>query len=154
VTRLICPACTAPSLSFDVQGILACPYCGTRIVGEAQVCSSCSHINPPGAERCLHCGEPLTLTARVVLRQGGAARQPFFLERARGLAAGLKAQGDLTSQERMDRFREIDRQRQMRDVEEEVRRRIRDRKMLLASAGALGILVIAIVIGLAWALIH
>jgi RNA polymerase subunit RPABC4/transcription elongation factor Spt4 len=154
VARLICPACTAPSLTFDLQGILICPYCGTRIVGEALVCSACSHINPPDAEQCLSCGEPLTMTARVVLRQGNAAREPFFLERARGMAAGLKSQGNLASKERMDRFHEIDRSRQMRDAEELARREMRDRKLLLASAGALGILMIAILIGLVIAVLR
>ncbi len=151
MARLICPACTAPSLSFDAQGILICPYCGTRIVSDALVCSACSQINPPEAEQCLNCGEPLTMTARVVLRQGKAAREPFFLERARGMAAGLKSQEDLASRERMDRFREMDRSRQMRDAKELARRETRDRKLLLASAGALGILVIAILIGLLFA---
>lgn len=88
------------------------------------------------------------MTAQVVLRQGKAAREPFFLERARGMAAELKSRGELASQERMDRFREVDRSRQMRDAEETARRETRDRRLLIASAGALGVLVFAILIGL------
>jgi RNA polymerase subunit RPABC4/transcription elongation factor Spt4 len=148
VARLICPACNAPDLSFDNRGILVCPYCGTRIAGEAVVCPRCSHINPLEAEQCLNCGEALTMMARVVLRQGEAAREPFFLERARERAAGLKSQGDLASEARMERFREVDRSRKLREAQELARRQTRDRKLLLASAGALGMLVIAILIGL------
>jgi DNA-directed RNA polymerase subunit RPC12/RpoP len=147
VTRLICPACTAPSLTFDKQGILECPYCGTRIVGEAQVCSACGHVNPVEAEQCLSCGEPLTLTARVVLRQRSASGEPLFLRRARGQAAGLKSQGERASVQRMDHFREMDRQRQARDADELARTRARDRQLLVVSAGALALLVIAILIG-------
>jgi predicted amidophosphoribosyltransferase len=154
VTRLICPACTAPSLSFDQHGVLVCPYCGTRIAGEAQVCSACGHMNPAEAEQCLNCNEPLTTTARVVLRQGSASRQPFFLERARSLASELKTQGDLTSEERMDRFREIDRRRQAHEAENLARRQARDRKLLIASASALALLAIAVAIGLLIAMIH
>jgi DNA-directed RNA polymerase subunit RPC12/RpoP len=147
VARLICPACTAPSLSFDAQGILACPYCGTRIVGESHVCPVCKQINPPEAEQCLKCGEPLTMTARVVLRHMTAARQPLFLEQARGMAAGLKSKGDLASEERMDRFREIDRKRESQDAKELARREMRDRKLLLVSAGAVAVLLMAILLG-------
>lgn len=147
MNRLICPACTAPSLTFDKQGILECPYCGTRIVGEAHVCSACRHLNPVEAEQCLNCGEPLTLTARVMLRQGNASGEPLFLRRARGQAADLKSRGDQTSEQRMDRFREMDRQRQARDAEGLARQRARDRQLLVVSAGALGVLVIAILIG-------
>lgn len=148
MTRLICPACTAPSLTLYTQGILLCPYCGTRVIGEAEVCSVCGHENPIASEQCLNCGEPLTITARVVLRQGRASREPFFLSRARGLAARLKSQGDQASEERMDRFREMDRQRQARDAENLALQQARDRRLLIASAGALGILVVAILIGL------
>jgi hypothetical protein len=47
----------------------------------------------------------------------------------------------------MDHFREMDRQRQARDADELARTRARDRQLLVVSAGALGLLVIAILIG-------
>jgi ribosomal protein L40E len=154
VTRLTCPACTAPSLEFNTEGILTCPYCGTRIIGEAKVCSACGHLNPRPAEQCLKCGEPLTVIARVVLRHGNAARNPAFLERARGQAAGLKADEVRASQERMDRFREMDRLRLTDEAEAYARQQVRDRRILIASASALGILVIAILISLLAALLR
>ena len=154
MTRLSCPACTAPSLEFNTEGILICPYCGTRIIGEAQVCSACGHLNPRHAEQCLECGEPLTVIARVVLRQGNAARSPAFLERARGQAAGLKADEVRASQERMDRFREMDRLRLTEEAEALARQQVRDRQILIASASVLGVLVIAIFIGLLAALLR
>jgi hypothetical protein len=94
------------------------------------------------------------MTARVVLRQGQASRQPRFLQRARRQAAELKSDGDLTSEVRMNRFREMDRQREAEVAENLARERARDRKLLIASAGALGILVIAIVISLLAAVLH
>lgn len=90
----------------------------------------------------------MTLTARVVLRQGPSSREPLFLSQARAQAARLKSEGDQTSEVRMDRFREIGRQRRVRDAENLARQQARDRRLLVASAGALGILLMAILISL------
>lgn len=147
MTRLTCPACTAPSLSVDEHGILACPYCGTRIVGGSQECPACGRSNPLKVDECLACGEPLTIPARVVLRHGRASGEPLFLEVARGQAAQLKSRGEVTSEARLDRFREMDRRRQEQEFEDLARRQARDRQLLLASAGAVGLLLLAIAIG-------
>jgi len=54
----------------------------------------------------------------------------------------------------MDRFREMDRLRLTDEAKAYARQQVRDRQLLIASASALGILVIVILIGLLAALLR
>ncbi len=124
-------------------GEAVCQRCGTGFSAVPSSCPFCGHLNPPDAESCDACGEPLSLVARVVDRQKAqpSARR---LEQARALAPMLKAEGEKASQARMAVFQRAEdlHREQVRRMSAE--RAKQDRRLLLAAVAAAVVLVLAL----------
>jgi hypothetical protein len=141
---LTCPACTAPGLLALPEGSFRCAYCGTLLQVQSVTCPACGWENVQGAEDCRNCGEPLSVVARVLTRQG-AVGPPFWLGRVRDRADELKRREAWASEQRMEQLREIDRRRMQDDARALARQRAADRQIVLVLGLALGVLGVIVV---------
>jgi len=111
-------------------------------------CPVCGWQNPRRSEVCSNCGEPLTMIARVLTRQGTVG-PPFWLGRVRSRAGELKEQGARASELRMEQLLDIDRRRQQDDARALARQRATDRQIVLVvglAMGVLGLIVVTLVV--------
>jgi CHASE3 domain sensor protein len=93
------------------KGELKCTYCGSTFTGIPLVCPSCGWINNIEAEDCPECGEPLTIIAQVI-RRGGTAGGPQWMERVQSQLGELRSAEDRASQIRLQALKEIDQTRE------------------------------------------
>lgn len=140
-----CPACTSPGLLSVRGGGFRCDYCGTVFLVQPIRCPACGWENPRRSELCANCGEPLTMVAQVLTRQGTTG-MPIWLGRVRNRAGDLKAQEARASEKRMERLMEIDRRRQLEDARQLARQRANDRRMVLVVGLALGVFGIVVLV--------
>ncbi len=138
---LTCPSCTGPGLIFDEQAIFECQYCGTVLVSERTACPSCGVHNAQGADMCIHCGEPLSIVASILNRQG-AKGPPLWIRRMRSQVEALQASEAKASSKRFESLLEIDRRRLRAEAEDRLRQREKDRQILFY--GAVGVLVLVL----------
>ena len=133
---LTCPACTAPELTADVEGSFDCTYCGTHFVTERLICPACGELNDQGADLCSNCGEPLSIVASVIDRQGGSSR-PLWIRRLQTQIADLKESEASASADRFEEFVEIDQRRLRAEAEAHARQQQKDRSILFYGAAAI-----------------
>ena len=148
MNMLTCPACTAPGLLSEPGGGFQCDYCGTVLLAQPVRCPACGWENAQAADVCINCGEPLTVVARVLTRQGTVG-PPFWLGRVRSRAGDLKEQEARASELRMEQLRDVDRRRHLDDARALARQREADRRMVLVvglAVGMLGLIVVTLVV--------
>lgn len=138
---LTCPSCTAPGLIFDEEATFECQYCGTVLVADRTTCPACGWRNAKGADSCVNCGEPLSIVASILDRQG-ARGPPLWIRRLRSQVEALQASEAKASSQRYESLLEIDRRRLRAEAEVRIRQREKDRQILFY--GLVGILVLAI----------
>ncbi len=112
---------------------------------EVRVCPRCSRAHPVEVEICQACGEPMTTVSRVIGRQG-RPNPPRWLKQARSQAAEIKAREAQASDARMERFREMERQRLVALAEASARQARKDRRLLLVTGGVLAVLILTLCI--------
>jgi Double zinc ribbon len=108
-------------------------------------CPACGAENPPEAETCANCGEPLSAVGRIF---GHAAKptQPRWLDEARDRAQALKDEDRKPSEERMQTFLDIDRRREAWQAESAARQRRNDRRLLRAVSVGFALFVVVVVL--------
>lgn len=141
--ELTCAACTAPALAADNQGNFDCDYCGTHFVTERTECPACGELNLKGADNCSNCGEPLSIVASVIDRQGSTGN-PLWIRRLRSQVASLKESEARASEDRFEEFVEIDRRRKAAEAEAYARQKQTDRNILFYGAAAILIIVLVV----------
>ncbi|MFQ5942198.1 MAG: hypothetical protein ACE5JF_01465 [Anaerolineales bacterium] len=142
---LICPACTAPELVADGGGNFDCPYCGTHFIAERTECPACGELNDHGADLCSNCGEPLSIVASVIDRQGGSG-QLLWIRRLQSQVADLKESEARASADRFEEFMEIDRRRKVAEAEAHARQQQTDRNILFYGAAAILLVVLMVLV--------
>ena len=140
---LTCATCTAPGLIAGSEGNFDCAYCGTHFITERTECPSCTEVNLKAADHCSNCGEPLSIVASVIDRQGSTGN-PLWIRRLRSQVADLKESEARASEDRFEEFVEIDRRRKTADAEAHARQRQTDKNIIFYGAAA--ILIVAFVI--------
>ena len=138
---LTCPACTAPELRRDSEGNFACPYCGSYFISERTECPACGANNEQGSEQCYNCGEPLSIVASVIDRQGGTGRL-LWIRRLQSQVADLKSSEAQASADRLEEFIEVDRKRMQREAEAYARSKQTERNILFYGAAAFLLIVL------------
>lgn len=141
--ELTCPACTAPGLTFEGADTFECAYCGTQFVGERTECPACGELNASSVDLCVNCGEPLSIVASVLDRQGKRG-EPLWIRRLQSQVASLKESEERASAQRFEIFADIDRRRKGAEAEDHARQQQTDRNILFY--GAVGILVLVLVV--------
>ncbi len=142
---LTCATCTAPALIADGKGNFDCDYCGTHFVTERTKCPACGELNLKGADDCSNCGEPLSIVASVIDRQGSTFN-PLWIRRLQSQVAGLKESEARASEERFEEFMEIDRRRKAAEAEAYSRQKQTDRSILFYGAAALLLIVLVVLV--------
>jgi ribosomal protein S27AE len=142
---LTCAACTAPALIADDEGNFDCGYCGTHFVTERTECPACGELNPKGADDCFNCGEPLSIVASVIDRQGSTGN-PLWIRRLQSQVAALKESEARASEDRFEEFVEIDRRRKAAEEQAYARQKQTDRNILFYGAAALLFIVLVILV--------
>lgn len=147
--ELICPACSAPDLSFDGDLTFECSYCGTTLVAGSTDCPACGERNSKAAELCANCGEPLSIVASVLDRQGTPG-PPLWIRRLRTQVVSLKATEEEASAERLTAFRKIDERRMAHEAASQARQQAKDSNIIFY--GLAGLLVLVLIVFLVAAL--
>ena len=142
---LTCTACTAPALIADRLGNVDCDYCGTHFVTERTECPACGELNLKGADHCSNCGEPLSIVASIIDRQGSSGN-PLWIRRLQSQVAGLRESEARASEERFEEFVEIDRRRKTAEAMAYLRQKQTDRNILFYGAAALLLIVLVILL--------
>ena len=142
---LACPACTAEGLEFDGEATFECSYCATQLVAERTQCPACSELNVKGADFCSNCGEPLSIVASVLDRQGGLG-EPLWIRRLRGQVSALKEREAYASEQRFEKLVEVDRRRKQIEREAYVQQQEADRSILFYGAAAVLLIILSILI--------
>lgn len=137
--ELTCPACSAPELEFDGEATFECAYCGTTLVASQINCPACGTLNAQGADECSNCGEPLSIVASVLDRQGSLGT-PLWVRRLRSQVADLKQREQQASDERMAAFQQIDQRRIAAEAAAQARQRAKDSNIIFY--GLVGVLVV------------
>ncbi len=143
--ELTCAACTAPALTVDGEGNFDCDYCGTHFATERTECPACGELNLKGADDCSNCGEPLSIVASVIDRQGSTFN-PLWIRRLQSQVAGLKESEARASEERFEEFMEIDRRRKAVEAEAYARQKQTDRNILFYGAAAVLLIVLVVLV--------
>ncbi|MFV1857725.1 MAG: hypothetical protein ACC647_00035, partial [Anaerolineales bacterium] len=120
-----------------------CVYCGTHFVADRTECPACGELNEQGADLCSNCGEPLSIVASVIDRQGGTGR-PLWIRRLQTQVAGLQKSEARASADRFEELMEIDRKREAAEAEAHASQQEKDRSILFY--GAVAILLIVLVV--------
>jgi hypothetical protein len=142
---LTCAACTAPALAADSEGNFNCDYCGTHFVTERTECPACGELNLKGADDCSNCGEPLSIVASVIDRQGSIFN-PLWIRRLQAQVAGLKESEARASEERFEELMTIDRRRKAAEAEAYARQIQTDRNILFYGAAAVLLIVLVVLV--------
>jgi hypothetical protein len=142
---LTCAACTAPALTADSEGNFNCDYCGTHFVTERTECPACGELNLKGADDCSNCGEPLSIVASVIDRQGSIFN-PLWIRRLQAQVAGLKESEARASEERFEELMTIDRRRKAAEAEAYARQIQTDRNILFYGAAAVLLIVLVVLV--------
>lgn len=137
---LSCPSCTGPGLVAE-QAIFECQYCGIVLVAERTTCPACGVRNTKGADSCVNCGEPLSIVASILNRQG-AKGPPLWIRRLRSQVEALQVSEAKASSKRFESLLQIDRRRLRAEAEDRLRQREKDRQILFY--GAVGVLVLVL----------
>lgn len=138
---LNCPACSAPALQFDGDSSFACEYCGITLVAGRIECPACGERNPRAAEQCQNCGEPLSIVASIIDRQGSPG-PPLWMRRLRSQVGDLKLREEQASQTRLAAFQEVDRRRIAHETAAHARQQARDSNLLFY--GLIGVLAVVL----------
>ncbi len=139
---LECPACGAPELGFDEEFTFECEYCGTTLVAGRLDCPACGERNSRAAELCTNCGEPLSIVASILDRQGSLG-PPLWVRRLRSQVAELKQREEQASQSRFAAFQEIDQRRIAYETASHARQQERDSNIIFY--GVIAVLVVVLV---------
>jgi hypothetical protein len=142
---LTCAACTAPALTADSEGNFDCDYCGTHFVAERTECPACSELNLKGADDCSNCGEPLSIVASVIDRQGTTGN-PLWIRRLKSQVAALKESEARASEDRFEEFVDIDRRRKAAEAEAFARQKQTDWNILFYGAAAVLLIVLVVLV--------
>lgn len=138
---LRCPACLAPNLEFDGDSTFECTYCGTTLVAGQINCPACGEQNSQAAELCGNCGEPLSIVASIIDRQGRLG-PPLWVRRLRSQVADLKQREERASEERFAAFQLTDQRRMQAEATAHAQQRTRDSNIIFY--GLAGILVVVL----------
>ena len=143
--KLTCPACTAPELIAGGDRTFGCTYCGTHFIAERTECPACGELNEHGADLCSNCGEPLSIVASVIDRQGGTGR-PLWIRRLQTQVAGLKESEARASADRFEELMEIDRKRKMEEAASHASQQQKDRSILFYGVAAILLIVLIVLV--------
>lgn len=143
--KLTCPACTAPELIAGGDRTFGCTYCGTHFIAERTECPACGELNEHGADLCSNCGEPLSIVASVIDRQGGTGR-PLWIRRLQTQVAGLKESEARASADRFEGLMEIDRKRKTEEAAAHASQQQKDRSILFYGVAAILLIVLIVLV--------
>lgn len=142
-----CPRCESDELHRLDDGSLWCTACGAQYSDSGLLCPVCAGENTIQAERCSHCGEPLTSLGRALTRHGDGQR-PYKLEQVRAMASQIRTLEEESSRKRIGALEEIDRLRIAAQAEATRAAADRDRRLfrtvIIASAAFL--LLVALIV--------
>lgn len=113
------------------------------------LCPTCGTASALEIDNCPECGEPLSTIGRVMQRHEESARSPRWLRSAREGAGQLQAQALHESDRRMEAFRQMERNRQAELRQNRSIRQAADRRLMLAAAIMLGLLLVGTVLAAA-----
>ena len=131
-----CPQCQQAALVRDEHNQWVCPACGYRVQFETFYCSECGAENSISAQVCIQCGESLSTFRQVMDRHTGEQQSPLWLKQVRAQAPGLKDQARLASEERSQRFEDIDRRRLESEHRAKEQQTLHEKKTIRAAAWA------------------
>ncbi len=177
LSDVTCTNCHAAGPDLQTESTAVCRHCGTLNTVSGVICPHCEFINPPdaevcqdchqslvrrcpncntlnwaGAERCIRCQGPLDTVAALSARYrtDTAAR----LRAQQHDAASLKAKEASDSERRMAALKAIEEQRQ-RGLDDAIRARERQQRLLVAAVIVLGVIVVVgTIIGLSLLAAH
>ena len=112
---------------------------------DALLCPACAQPVQEGWENCAACGEPLTLSSRIVVDRAGRP-VPRWLDRSRQRAGELKAEGEVGSRIRLQSLREVDAVRESEQARASLARALEGRRVLVISAVAAGLFILLVAI--------
>jgi hypothetical protein len=112
---------------------------------DALLCPACAQPVQEGWENCAACGEPLTLSSRIVVDRAGRP-VPRWLDRSRQRAGELKAEGEVGSHIRLQSLREVDAVRESEQARASLARALEGRRVLVISAVAAGLFILLVAI--------
>lgn len=141
----ICPDCASESINIIDHGLFECMDCGHQWDTSSRICPNCGHINAPDSENCTECGESLDVVKRLLSRHPTGS-EPGWLEQARSRAADLKQMEEISSQQRLETFKEIDRKRDEVLREMQRQQRQKEQRTLTATLWLLGAMLVIIVV--------
>jgi hypothetical protein len=121
-----------------------CTYCGWTQAETDRFCPACNTLNLPEAERCLQCGEALSITERI-FDQRTPADAPVWLTRTSSLAGGLQESERQASKKRMQRFEEIENLRQTQ-LSQARSKKARDDQLLITLGFVLAFIILAVIV--------
>ena len=148
IAEIVCPTCNSVDVASLEDGSFKCLTCSERFKLGNQVCSVCGHSNPPEAEECSNCTEPLTSFSQVIIRHR-PAEPPLRHRQMRTQAASIQSSELEASRLRMDEFEEIDRNRQELNARLEFERSEKERRLLTyAFIATIVVLLVVVVIGI------
>jgi len=148
VPEIVCPSCQSDDVASDENGSYKCQTCSTTFTPGNQICSVCEHINPPEAEECSNCSEPLTSFSQVIARHK-AAEPPLRQRQMRVQATSIQSTELEASRRRMDDFEQVDRNRKELDAKLAFEQSERERRLLTyAFIATIVMLLVVVVIGI------
>jgi len=112
---------------------------------DALLCPACAQPVQEGWENCAACGEPLTLSSRIVVDRAGRP-VPRWLDRSRQRAGELQAEGEVGSRIRLQSLREVDAVRESEQARASLARALEGRRVLVISAVAAGLFILLVAI--------
>jgi hypothetical protein len=102
-------------------------------------------LNEAGADLCSNCGEPLSIVASVLDRQGGTG-QLLWIRRLQTQVADLKESEARASADRYEEFLEIDRRRMKAEAEAHARQQQTDRNIIFYGAAVVLMVVLVVLV--------
>lgn len=139
-----CPACGAPNPGSGNHQEHSCNYCGYLLFSDAVVCPICGTVGSGELDNCRQCSQPLTTLGHVFERHETSGHSPPWIARSRQQAGRLKEVGLVESERRMEYFTSVEQQRISQIKQDELRQRDWDRRVLLAGASIVALIVLAV----------
>lgn len=148
IAEIVCPNCSSDDIASFPDGSYECQTCSAIFETGQRICSVCGQSNPPEAEECSNCTEPLTSFSQVITRHK-PAEPPLRHRQMRNQAAEIQSNELEASQVRMDEFKEIDRNREELNARLAFEQSEKDRKLLTyAFIATIVVLLVIFVIGI------
>ena len=146
--EISCPNCESEDVTPLSDGSFVCKSCSIAFKPGHRTCDVCGQSNPPEAEECSNCSEPLTSFSHVITRHR-PAEPPLRHRQMRAQAAEIQASELEESRVRMEEFEEIDRKREELNARIDIEQSERERRLLTyAFIATIVVLLVFFIIGM------